>query len=86
MTALRLAANSAHPSPLTHHEAVARVLSAQVQVDETHRAMLAAGPGDLLPAVDTWRAAEDELAVACLRERTVRLRAAGRRWLGVARG
>lgn len=83
---LRLASHSPAPTPLDHPAAVAAVLSAQVVVDETHRAMLVAGLGNLLPAVDAWRAAEAELELACVRERAVRFRGRGERWLEVVRG
>lgn len=51
-----------------------------------HLAMLDAPPGALLPAVDAWHAAEDEVARCMWREEVERKRAHGRPWLTSIRG
>ncbi len=55
-------------------------------VYRAHVSVIDSAPGDLLATVDRWRAAEERLEAALLRERRCRLEASGRRWLSSVGG
>ena len=82
---------SGQPRPFTPAQAW-RLSLANVEFwdDAVYQAQLAAidaPPGQLLAAVDRWRAAQQRLAAALLRERRARFEAGGRPWLkAVPRG
>lgn len=87
MSALRLVAITATPLTLGHRGALLALEAAHASAEQAHLALMThpIGAPGFLELSEAWRLAEERVARCELRERTERMKAAGKRRLGVVR-